>query len=191
MRVMALVMDNVTRWEGKYKSLKRFLKLRLFVQFLETNNHLKDLWEKDSPLSEAFWNRLGSYLPLLENLHVFSKYIQGKSYPTRSSVPHFLWKATSLFDEVSESTATFIEFGIDRKDPIRVTEESRELARVLKSALDTKFANVLGKPSIALKAAVLDPAYCKEVKGKLSEELWDKVWDGVWKKLYFSIKMME
>jgi hypothetical protein len=73
--VLQLIAANLTRWEGRYRSLERILKLRGAVVAMKAKGALDDLLGTAFPfpadfLDNEFWARLETvYLPLLKRLH--------------------------------------------------------------------------------------------------------------------------
>jgi hypothetical protein len=164
---LELVMENVTRWEGRHDAVYRVLQLRLALMRMRSKGSLQSMLEKSSAaLSQdvfeaAYFDRLTAYLPLLQLLVTISKAAQSQAGPTLSRVPHFLYKLRS---------ACMVQ-----QNDGRVTKHFKKaMALAISSRLDV-FVEVKVNDderivSNAIKAALLDPRHSAEVQAKLSPD---------------------
>jgi hypothetical protein len=146
--VLVLIVENLTRWEGKFRALERFLKLQTALvncqvlrEYVETVD-MKNVIATDE-LTKPFFKRLVSHKECLEVFHVVSKASQAENVCSISSVPNWLWK----IEEECSNGSTF----------------GAKLVLAVNERLVPKY---LHSNSVALKAALLDPWKFEEVKRK-------------------------
>ncbi len=147
--VTVLIVENVTRWEGKYRAIERFLKLQqplskskelkaYFAAPDQRKDVVKDLFET------SFFRRLGKHKTLLEVFHSVSKTSQSESTPSLCWVVAWIWK---LEEECRDGS----EFG----------------NRLLCAVEERLVAKYLTGTSLALKAALLNPYLFSKVKEEI------------------------
>jgi hypothetical protein len=79
--VLELIAANLTRWEGRYRSLERILKLRGAVVAMRAKSTLASLLQvgfafPDDFMDDEFWIRLETvYLPILKRLHTVTPFL--------------------------------------------------------------------------------------------------------------------
>jgi hypothetical protein len=166
-RELELVMENVTRWEGRHDAVYRVLQLRPALVYMRSKGSLQPMLEKGvaalSPdvFQAAYFERLAAYLPLLQQLVIVSKAAQSQAGPTLSCVPHFLCKLR-LACTVQENDG-------------RVTKQFKSaMTRAISSRLDV-FVTVKVDDDErlvpnAIKAALLDPRHSAEAQAMLSSD---------------------
>jgi hypothetical protein len=105
------IVDNLTRWEGKYSRIKRFLDLKKPLKQLcnDSRSSFKTSWNgrtdfnaNSSILSGSFWMNVKQITELMAVFHVVSKKAQAEKVVTLSSIPfwfHTLQTACVLDDK--------------------------------------------------------------------------------------------
>jgi hypothetical protein len=164
---LELIMENVTRWEGRHDAAARVIQLEGPLTVMRERGLLNVLVENVAAAVSAdvfqpdFFVRLKAYLPILQQLVIISKAAQSQSGPTLSCVPHFVFTLRLACSE--------------RPNDGRVTERFKLAFR---RAIDSRLAvfvqvEVDGGERIvanAVKAAMLDPRHSAEMHDKLSED---------------------
>ena len=112
-----MISENITRWEGRVKALKRVKRLK---------DPLTEMWKKGhfrAPIAKApnsfpadffedsFWTRLlNVYYPLLKSLNMYSKLAQHQDGPTLSGTPLWVHQMMQLCVRSEEDGATVASF---------------------------------------------------------------------------------
>lgn len=164
---LELIAANITRWEGRYSALKRFLELREALMKVHEKHFFdpfvaraKGSFPEDF-MSESYFRRLGAYKDLLERFHKISKAGQSQTEPTLSCVPHWIWSMEPL---LSPSNADSAVIQTLKSDLLRSCKK-RMSVFVAISFDDSGEVNVLPN---AIKAALLDPRHSHEVQQRLN-----------------------
>jgi len=153
---LALISDNITRWEGKYSSLERALLLMRVIRKVckkfkpEIIKLAKDLGSSCPQrfLSKDYTKRLGELKEFLEPIHRISQKAQSLKKPTASSVIKWTWgleQHCKIFDTDS---------------PLLTT-----LKQAFADSLQVRMGIYRTKVTTYLKCSLMDTRYC----GKLSQ----------------------
>jgi hAT family C-terminal dimerisation region len=165
--------ENVTRWEGKFLTLERFVLLKNSLKSLckHDSSTLTASLEKyttytaqDTLLSKEFWRKLKEMLDVLKVLHVVSKQAQAEGTVTISCIPYWIQEL--------------------KKACIRTENESR-CSAAMKEAFLAVFEERLGyyteEDSTVLRSAALDPRFSNlellDIEGALVDQVWDSIID--------------
>jgi hypothetical protein len=96
---LELIIENVTRWEGKWAAIERFLSMK---NHLRKCVALKDYFAKvntkvvaDDLFSETFFSRLRGYKDLFDVFHKISKMSQSENQCSIAWVPSWIYKIKS------------------------------------------------------------------------------------------------
>jgi hypothetical protein len=174
-----LLEANLTRWEGRYRMLKRAVQLERAL----TAFHQRSLFDgcliqhKHFPgdiFQRSFWRRLREgYEPLLAAFHVASKSAQAKSTPTLSTIPFHLESMRTACKVVDDDPRAVQELKIALYDAL----ESR-----MSKYVTVVCANDNGSQDIvpnAIKAAILDPRFSSFVQDSLDADKIQSVRDSI------------
>lgn len=163
---LQFIAANITRWEGRYLSLERFLKLKdflvethkkeCFAQYLDFETFPEDF------LCDEYFVRLNGYLKILKIAHEISVCAQGQTYPTSSSV--CMW-VNELLSE-TQPTKT------DGKS-LKVFKQA------VHNAVEERLGFFLSRPTNALKAGLLDPRFASFLEKLISPSLFDEAWQAI------------
>ncbi len=162
---LCFILENVTRWSGKYLSLERFLELEkalvashdlkgwFAAKFDDKANMPADL------LKPSFFRRLQSYKDVLIKIQEVTVECQAECASV-ALVPHLIQK---LQDACSDESDTF--------------------AVCLSGAIEERLAKVfLSGASFTLQSSLLNPRYSLESINKIGEQRADAVWDAIARK---------
>ncbi len=159
---LCFILENVTRWSGKYLSLARFLELE---QALVASQPLKDWFaakfedKANMPvdlLKPSFFRRLQSYKDVLIKIQEVTVECQAESASV-ALIPHLIQK---LQDACSD--------------------ESDNFALCLSGAIEERLVKVfLTGASFTLQSSLLDPRYSLEATNKIGQQRADGVWDAI------------
>jgi len=153
---LTVVSENVTRWDGKYKALKRFIQIGKSIQLVykmekrQFDQNFKDLGQNyvKDPLTENYFMRLQQY----EKIHIVTKYSQDKKLPTGSSVPYWTSLLISHTTRYSTDSQNEIDFKISLKNAYerRILKYTTAVTNFLKGALfDTRYSGNLVEYAIS------------------------------------------
>jgi hypothetical protein len=164
---LELIAANITRWEGRYSALKRFLQLQSALIKVHSRGSFAPFIEKAKNafpadfLQPPFFQRLGSYKELLEHFHKMSKAGQSQTLPTLSCVAQWVW---SMEEALTGSDADNLVMK-SLKDDLLVSCRKRMSVFVEIQVDDAGDVTVLPN---AIKAGILDPRHSREVQRRLS-----------------------
>lgn len=178
-----LLVENDTRWEGKFRSVERFLRLRAALVEMkpETGSQLWTMMAKDfdpdvafpgfareasGAEQDAFWRLVTQIKDILGTFHKASMFVQGEEYPTLSSIPYWCWRITNSLAAVTD-------------DAIAI----KELKTALKASFKKRTRYYMTTCNNALKAAALDPRFADLARLGVDDVTISEVW--------FSIKEEE
>jgi hypothetical protein len=167
---LQLIIDNLTRWEGKYRSIQRFLQLRRSVRGLlkeKASTFTISLQQFGPPGSveslknrkSDFWVSAREVEEVLKVFHVVSKYAQGETFVTNSCVPYWIWQLQKACILTEGETAT-----------------TSELKTALLGSLNRRCNYYLHESNNCLKAAALDPRFSALSLYGVQEEVISDVW---------------
>ena len=166
---LELIAANITRWEGRYSALKRFLELRaalckvhakgIFLPFMK---QAEKSFPKDF-LTEDFFRRLAGYQDLLKRFHAISKAAQSQTEPTLSCVAHWVWSMEAMLKS-SESDS-----GIIKKLKEDLMRSSKKRMSVF-VAIEVDASDEVSVMPNAVKAGLLDPRHSHEVQDRLTKK---------------------
>jgi len=160
---LVLISENVTRWEGRYTALDRFILLQdcfalhnnVLAAFMK--QHVDPKSVPSDFLDKAFFKRVRRYKEALSEFHQVSVLSQGdETTSTLSAIPGWIWHLQ------------------------KECETDTELGKCLRQAVDALLVpKFISKNSAALLAALVDPyAYVKlemNLEPKMHEELWGQL----------------
>ncbi len=174
---LEVIAANITRWEGRYSALKRFLEL----QGALTRVHSKHFFDPyllkaknsfpDDFLKESYFRRLSAYKELLEHFHKISKAGQSQTEPTLSCVAHWVWRMEELLT-VSDSDSPVMKKL--KEDLLRSCKK-----RMSVFVLIEKTNGEISLLPNAIKAGLLDARHSHEVQYKLSMDELDAARDAI------------
>jgi hypothetical protein len=160
---LTTISDNVTRWDGKYLSLERFLQLKEAFQnsskLIEYfNNRFDGKVRMPADLfSAAFYRRLAAYKEILLTFHAITRECQGEGI-TAAVIPHFIWKLKKACKDDGSDFAM-------------------RLCGAVKARLEKQY--LTGNATIVLEAAFLDPRYSQEVRKNVGTAKMETVWSAI------------
>jgi hypothetical protein len=164
---LEMIAANLTRWEGRYKALERFIELIPALQRVLAKGYLKVIVEKAQKsfpidfLLDPFARRLKSYADLLSRFHKMSKAGQSQTEPTLACVPHWIWEMERLLGP-DEEDGSFLS--TLKKDLFQACQDRMSVFVRLEEDVDGDITVV---PN-AIKAALLHPRHSHEVQGRFS-----------------------
>lgn len=162
---------QITRWEWKYRVVKRLLRLKEpLTAVYQNENSALHVWvqglisgtERPSDaFSRIFWLRLEEYSDLLLVFHLQSKHLESDKACTIGDlflVKHRLSLACALVEGESPVVAT--------------------LKKALLAGLEARFGFLASEVSPALMCAIIDPYLASKLKSfGVSSDLLDRAWD--------------
>ena len=158
---LTLIIENITRWEGKYKAVSRFIALKKPLMACESLvsyvTRLMEDVQNDLPrdvLKPSFFARLGRYNSLLEALHSISKKSQAEENPSICEIPSWIWYIEKCCDDG--------------------TVLGHTLKKAIRERLHSKY---LKADSLALQAALLNPRYVSQVLEETEQEIVEEAWN--------------
>ncbi len=160
---LTTISDNVTRWDGKYLSLQRFLELKQAFQDSSKligyfNGRFEGKAKMPSDLfSSAFYRRLAACKEILFAFHTITLECQGEGV-TAAAIPHFIWKLKKACKDDGSDFA-------------------KRLRGAVKERLEKMY--ITGNSTVVLEAALLDPRYSQEVRKNLAKAKLESVWAAV------------
>ena len=175
---LELIAANITRWEGRYSALKRFLELQTALVKVHAKRFFDPFILKakanfpDDFLKESYFRRLSAYKDLLQRFHKISKAGQSQTEPTLSCVAHWVWSMED-FLMASEEDSSVVK---SLKSDLLCSCRKRMLVFVAIEADDTGDIALLPN---AIKAGLLDPRHSHEVQRRLSEKELHAVRDAI------------
>ena len=99
---LAIVIANLTRWEGHYNALSCLVALQPAIIAMHTAGRFSvcigrapNSFPVDF-LAPAYWKRMEAYQRCLESVHAISKAAQSKESPTLSCVPHWIFSIRKI-----------------------------------------------------------------------------------------------
>jgi hypothetical protein len=164
---LEMIAANLTRWEGRYKALERFIELVPAIQSIKEKGYLNVIIEKSQNsfprdfLMDSFVRRLKSYAELLKRFHMMSKAGQSQTEPTLACVPHWIWEMENLLKA-------------DAEDGSFLTTLKRDLFEACQNRMSVFVRlewDAEGDISVvpnAIKAALLHPRHSHEVQKHFS-----------------------
>ena len=167
---LELIAANITRWEGRYSALKRFVQLQgalvalhkegIFLPYVVKS---KNSFPPDF-LKETFFRRLITYEQLLKRFHLISKAGQSQTEPTLSCVSHWVW---SMEDEIlAESEDDGAVLKRLKQDLLASSKRRMSVFVAIERDEDGDVA-IVPNP---IKAGLLDPRHSHEVQGRLAAD---------------------
>lgn len=169
-RKLKLVQINLTRWEGRYTSLKRVIELREGLTSLHEEGVLGVLLQKhhgsfpEDFLLPPFWRRLTQiYEPLLEVCHTASKVAQRSTTPVLSCIPHQVHLIERACIRAEDDSDFAAEFKTAFLEVVKVRLSKYVLVQLEGGGDAHAIPN-------AIKAALLDPRYSSFVQEKLGPD---------------------
>lgn len=158
---LCLIVENVTRWEGKYRAVERFITLEAALkkskelkQYFSAKDQKKEIVQ--DAFTSAFFARLSSYKTILGIFHKVSKKSQADNVPTLPWVAHWIYK---LADRCNNGTV---------------------LGEHLYKAVNERLVKYyLSGTTLVLKAALMNPFCFATVKEKAGEKHYQGIWDAV------------
>jgi hypothetical protein len=164
---LELIAANLTRWEGRYLALQRFLELAAALKKMDGKG-LFEQYRKKSPasfpedfLEQPFLARLDMYRQILERLFLISKAGQSQSEPTLSCVPHWTWQIEELLTVLPDDGPSTCAFKND------LLGACKQRLSVFVDCAQSGVGEFDVLPN-TLKAALLDPRHSHEVQARLS-----------------------
>jgi hypothetical protein len=169
-RILEFVDENDTRWEGKFKTLERFIKVKqptiATCQDEKIVSSFKAMlldYGTSIPLdvlTVPYWSRLQSYKEILEVFHKVSKGAQSKALPTGSNVPEWVYQMQNAL----------IRTEIDQAAVSTLKKDLRE-------RLDEELGFVLTTSNIFIKAALFDTRFAGKLPSYgVTQETIDSAW---------------
>jgi len=166
---LQLVVDNITRWEGKYQTVSRFLALKETLQRMYKDADMggssvfKDAVVGNEQLLDAsFWVHLGEIKQLSEHFHIASKYLQGEKYVTVSSIPYWICQLRHCCVRREHDTMVCVE-----------------LKEALLQSLNNRCDYYTTTVNNSLKAAALDPRFADLTQFGVSNQLIRECWNSI------------
>jgi hypothetical protein len=156
--VLAIYLFNETRWEGRYKALKRFILLREALEKLFAKSQELKEWKINCPdfLTPAFFERCQNYVFYLSEMNSMSKFYQNTTMPTGSFVPYMILYLQKLtIPDKSMDAAYLLDFKIALHDAIGIY----------------LFEPVCKTKNNFLKAALLNPSVARVIVGLVDGNL--------------------
>jgi hypothetical protein len=156
------VLENSTRWEGRFLALQRFLRLK---DKLKSCKILRDYFQvvqhkatvADDILSKSFFYRLEKHLDLLKVFHEISVLSQYENQSSIAWIPSWIWKI---------------------KDACRASGSAlgTKLGMAIEERLVPKYFCANG---LALKAALLNPYLSSKIEKKLDKGMVKETWNDI------------
>jgi hypothetical protein len=166
---LEVIAANITRWEGRYSALKRFLQLQDALVKVHSKHFFDPYVLKaknnfpDDFLKEPYFRRLSAYKELLEHFHKIAKAGQSQTEPTLSCVAHWAWKMEELL------TASEADSQVMKSLKEDLLRSYKKRMSVFVSIEQDESGEVLLMPN-AIKAGLLDPRHSHEVQRRLSAD---------------------
>jgi hypothetical protein len=166
---LELIAANLTRWEGRYKAMSRFIELKDAWIAMHSKKAFDALTTKTPSsfpgdfLSLSFFRRLEDYKPLLSHLNAISKAGQSQTVPTLASVPHWIWAMHAFLSPSEDDTDATAALRADLLESCY-----KRMDVFVGIVLDPNPDGCDFVPN-AVKAALLDTRYSREVVEHLSE----------------------
>ena len=166
---LELIAANITRWEGRFNALSRFLEMKEALIKMHHKKCFEPFVDKSKNsfpadfLQPPFIQRLNSYKDLLERFHLISIAGQSQSEPTLSCVAHWVWSMEEILTEnaadssIMKSLKADLLHSWDRRMSVFVKIETDDDGEV----------SVLPN---AIKAGILDARHSNEVQKRLSKD---------------------
>jgi hypothetical protein len=157
--VLEMIIECVTRWEGKWAAIERLLKLKVQLKRCKV---LKEYFQKvgvkkevaDDVLEESFFARLSSYKDLLDVFHEISVLSQSERKCSIAWIPSWIDSIRTACKSSNSNLATKLSLAVEE--------------RLLPVYMDG--------PTPALKAALLNPLCSQAVASKMDEDVIENVW---------------
>jgi len=165
---LEMIAANITRWEGRYSALKRFLELQNALMRVQSKGFFDPYVKKaknnfpDDVLKDSYFRRLSAYKELLEQFHKISKSGQAQTEPTLSCVPHWVWRMEELLTESEADSPVMKKL---KEDLLRSCKKRMSVF----VAIEKDEKGVSFMPN-AIKAGLLDPRHSHEVQRRLSAD---------------------
>jgi hypothetical protein len=159
---LELILENITRWEGLFLAVQRFLKLkeklkgnkRLLQYFSDVKTKLVVV---EDVLLKSFFERLEGHYRLLKAFHEVSVLSQYEKQCSIAWVPSWIWKIKKA---CKASGSTF--------------------GKKLQQAVDIRLVpKYLSAASLALKAGLLNPYVTCKIQTKLKESVVNDTWASI------------
>lgn len=166
---LELIAANITRWEGRYTALKRFLELQPSLTKVHAKHFFNPFIAKakgsfpEDFLKESYFRRLSAYTDLLQRFHKISKAGQSQTEPTLSCVAHWVWAMEGLLSASAEDS------GVMRNLKADLLRSCQKRMSVFVAIVADDSGHVVLLPN-AIKAGLLDPRHSHEVQSRLSEK---------------------
>lgn len=168
---LQLLVDNETRWEGKFNCIDRFLFVRVAINALLGSEQslfqemLPEFQEGELPFDfggEQFWTCVKEVRDVLKVLHIVSKAAQGEEFITNSIIPYWVDQLMKVCvrDEGESHTVA-------------------QLKEALLRSIQSRMGYYLTEVNNSLKAAALDPRFALLSQFGIEDSVVEEVWDDI------------
>lgn len=154
---LAAVQDCVTRWDGKYRALARFLELAPAISGLVRSPAHRPLFESlasdlgascpNKFLSKAYFQRLELLRRFLKPFQKVTLKAQSDNYPTGSCVPKWVSKLSSTCISTTDDPEWFVETKV-----------------AFATAIENRLHFFITTPNNYLKAALFNPQFSSKLE---------------------------
>ncbi len=165
---LALFLFNETRWESRFKVVKRFVELKKSIVEIFTNKQLLSKWREtvEDFLEDQFFQRIAEYLTFLEEMNRVSLFYQTQRFPTGCFVPLLILHLMKISKPNFQMDAPYLH----------------NFKSTLHSAVKKyMFEPILKNKNNFLKASLLHPGVaaiiCKHVSQELLEQSFNSIAD--------------
>lgn len=155
-----VILDNVTRWEGKYTMVERAIVLKEGLTKMIDDDSIKSLEMPKDFLKNEFWIRMKIYESIMLIFHLFSKRSQEEKLCSKGQVPKWINEVRAKISP-SEHCGYF----------------ETTLRNLFSRSFENRFGIVTSSVNNTTKAALLDP-YSGDLSF-MSEELRNLCWKNI------------